>query len=67
MKTLGKVLKARRTMYGETHRSVEKATGVNYVTISQIETGANKNPSFKKIAALAKFLDFSLDDLAKHV
>ena len=54
-----------REVAGKSLRDLEKDTGISSSLLSQIETGRVKEPSFRKIAKIAKVLNISLDRLAK--
>lgn len=65
--SLGHIIRDRRREWNWTLRNLETDTGISNATISQIENGINKNPSFKKICKIAVALDLDLDELAKCV
>ncbi len=44
---------------------LSKITDVTYETIIKIESGANKNPTIKTLAKIAKALEVAVDDLIK--
>jgi transcriptional regulator with XRE-family HTH domain len=46
-----------------TQRVLSDRSGVNIQTISDIETGANKNPSWEKVAKLAHVLECDPQDI----
>ncbi len=65
--TLGERLKARRKELGLSQRALEDISNVSCPLICQIETGKNKNPTWKTMCNLSYALDLNLDDLAKYV
>lgn len=46
-----------------TQEQLEQMSGVNQTTISAIETGKNRNPSWETVAKLAKALAVTPDEL----
>lgn len=60
---IGKIIKECRTSQHLTQTEVAKQSGLSLSTVHGIESGENKEPSFKKIAAICKVLNLSLDEL----
>ncbi len=54
-------LKQMRGMRGLTQQEVADSTGIDAMTISRLERGANSR--FKTVAALCRFYHTSLDDV----
>ena len=46
-----------------TQHELSKMSGVSYSTLTKLETGIIKNPSFQVISKISKALDIKLDDL----
>lgn len=65
--TLGQRLKERRVALGWSQRQLEDISDVSCPLICQIETGKNKNPTWKTMCNLSYALDLSLDEFAKCV
>ena len=63
--TLGERLKKSRVKRGLTLNDVSVLTRVHETTISKIELGKSKTPTFETIVLLAKYYEIPLDDLAK--
>lgn len=55
-----------RTDRGITQRELSKMSGVSYSTLTKLETGVIKNPSFVVIYKITKALDMKLDDLIEN-
>lgn len=66
--TLGQKIKKLRKDKGLTQEQLAIHANVSYTTLTKVENGAIKNPSFEIVASLAKALEVSLDDLTvnKH-
>lgn len=60
---IGKKLQFARESMKLTTRQVQDGCGIDYVYISQIETGRIKNPSFAKVKTLAKFYGIKIEEL----
>ena len=54
-----------RECKGLTLRQLEKETGISNALLSQIERGEVKNPSFKTVIKISRFLGISLKRLAE--
>ena len=54
-----------RECKGMTLRELEKKTGISNALLSQMETGAVKNPSFRNIVKISDVLKISLKRLAR--
>jgi transcriptional regulator with XRE-family HTH domain len=63
---LGDQLRQARQAAGLTIAALAAQSGVRVATISEIETGVNKNPGIFTIIRLADVLQVSLDDLAER-
>jgi transcriptional regulator with XRE-family HTH domain len=63
--SLGQKIKALRKEKGLTQEQLAIKAGVSYTTLTKVENGAIKNPSFETVAAIAKGLEMSLDVLTK--
>lgn len=63
--TLGEALFLAREVKGKTLRQLERETGISNALISQIETGKVRDPSRRKVVALARALGLKLDRLAR--
>ncbi len=46
-----------------TQRELSKMSGVSYSTLTKLETGIIKNPSFQVIFKISKALEIKVDDL----
>lgn len=46
-----------------TQHELSKMSGVSYSTLTKLETGIIKNPSFQVISKISKALDVKVDDL----
>ncbi len=64
---IGKVIKRIRTKKGLSQSEVARRSGLSLSTVHGIECGDNKEPSFRKIAAICAVLDFSLDELQQRI
>jgi transcriptional regulator with XRE-family HTH domain len=66
--TLGQKIKQLRKDKSLTQERLAIQANVSYTTLTKVENGAIKNPSFEIVASLAKALEISLDDLTvnKH-
>lgn len=66
--TLGQKIKQLRKEKGLTQEQLAIQANISYTTLTKMENGAIKNPSFENVAAIAKVLEVSLDDLTinKH-
>lgn len=49
-----------------TQHELSKMSGVSYSTLTKLETGIIKNPSFQVISKISKALDIKLDDLMNN-
>ncbi len=61
--SLGQRIKILRKQRSLTQEGLAMQAGVSYTTLTKIENEAIKNPSFESIAAIAKGLSISLDEL----
>ena len=62
---VGKIIREYRISQKLSQTEVAKQSGLSLSTVHGIECGENKEPSFKKVAAICKILHFSLDKLAQ--
>lgn len=62
---VGELIAIAREYRGMSLRDLEKETGISNALLSQIETGHVREPSFRKIAKIAKALGLKLDRLAR--
>lgn len=62
-KLLGSVLGERRRILKLTQEQLSRESGVNYTTLTKIESGVIKNPSVEIVSKLARALNISLDTL----
>lgn len=60
-------LKALREKAGLTQEQLANASGVHQTTVSQLETGRNKNPAYSTVAALATALATTPDVVAASI
>lgn len=58
-------IKQAREEKGATQRELSNMSSVSYSTLTKLESGIIKNPSFIVIYKIAKALDLTLDDLIK--
>ena len=63
--SLGQCIKILRKQRSLTQEGLAVQSGVSYTTLTKIENEAIKNPSFESIAAIAKGLSISLDELTQ--
>ncbi|MBU0667960.1 helix-turn-helix domain-containing protein [Patescibacteria group bacterium] len=61
--TLGQRIKELRKQSCLTQEELAIRSGVSYTTLTKVENGGIKNPSFESVVAIAKGLSVSLDDL----
>ena len=64
---LGKLIKKLRKKMGLSQDDFARKADVPYTTLTKIETGVIKSPSFFTIAKIAVALDVSLDELYKNL
>lgn len=64
--SLGEKIKALRKQKGFTQEELAIKAGVAYTTLTKVENKAIKNPSFETVAAIAKGLEVSLDELTQN-
>ena len=64
--SLGQKIKALRKEKGLTQEQLAIKAEVSYTTLTKVETGAIKNPSFETVAAIAKGLEITLDTLTSE-
>lgn len=60
-----KIIKARSSR-NITQRELSEMSGVSYSTLTKLESGVIKSPSFDVIYKIAKALDIKLDDLIEN-
>jgi transcriptional regulator with XRE-family HTH domain len=65
MATIGENIKKLRTKQGLTQDDLVKKTGLKYSTFAKIEGGFVKKPGVQMIAAIAKALGVSMEDLMR--
>jgi len=58
-------IKKYRNKMGVSQDRLSKLADITYNTIIKIESGANKNPTIKTLAKIAKALRVGVDDLIK--
>ncbi|MEQ9618425.1 MAG: helix-turn-helix transcriptional regulator [Deltaproteobacteria bacterium] len=63
---LSKRIKQARTDREITQRELSKMSGVSYSTLTKLESGVIKNPSFEVIFRITKALDIRVDDLIEN-
>jgi transcriptional regulator with XRE-family HTH domain len=63
--TIGELIALSRELKRMSLRELADISGVDNASLSQIEHGHIKEPSFRKIVRIAAALDLSLDRLAK--
>ncbi len=56
-------LKNKREQRGITQRELSRMSGVSYSTLTKLESGIIKNPSFIIIYKITKALDLMLDEI----
>lgn len=61
--TLGKKIKELRKEKGLTQEELAIKSSVAYTTLTKVENDVIKNPSFETVAAIAKGLEVTLDQL----
>ena len=64
-KNVGEALREAREQAGLSLRDLSRLSGMSSGYLSQIETGARKDPGFKTVLRLAKAVGASMDDLAR--
>lgn len=64
--TLGQKIKQLRKAKELTQEQLAIQANVSYTTLTKVENEAIKNPSFEIVAAIAKALEVSLDDLTTN-
>lgn len=64
-KNVGEALRKAREQAGLSLRDLSRLSGMSSGYLSQIETGARKDPGFKTVLLLAKSIGVSMDDLAR--
>ncbi len=62
--SMGASIKYCREIKGLTQRQLADISGVKYSTITKIETGQIKDPSFKKVSDISKALGIGIDQLS---
>jgi transcriptional regulator with XRE-family HTH domain len=65
--SIAHILRQARTHRGLSLRDVEEISGVPNPTVSQVETGFIKNPSFEAVVRIARALGVKLSELAETV
>lgn len=65
MATIGENIKKLRIKQGLTQDDFVKKTGLKYSTFAKIEGGFVKKPGVQMVAAIAKALGVSIEDLIK--
>jgi len=65
MATIGENIKKLRKRQGLTQDDFVKKTGLKYSTFAKIEGGFVKKPGVQMVAAIAKALGVSIEDLMK--
>lgn len=65
MATIAENIKKLRIKQGLTQDDLVKKTGLKYSTLAKIEGGFVKKPGVQMVAAIAKALDVSIEDLMK--
>jgi len=63
--TIADNIKKYRNKMGVSQDRLSKLADITYNTIIKIESGANKNPTIKTLAKIAKALSVGVDDLIK--
>lgn len=63
-RTLGDVIRLARERAGLTQSELGKAAGISAAQISQIETGARRDPQFSTVSRIATVLGVPMDQLA---
>lgn len=61
--SLGKKIKELRKEKGLTQEELAIKSNVAYTTLTKVENDVIKNPSFETVAAIAKGLEITLDEL----
>ncbi len=62
---IGDNIKKRRTKMGLSQEDFAQKSGVKYTTLTKIESGVIKKPSFVLVAKIAKALNVSIEELLK--
>lgn len=65
--SLGQRIKELRKEKGLTQEELAIKAGVSYTTLTKVENEAIKNPSFETVAAIAKGLEVTLDELTQDL
>lgn len=65
--TLFEIIRNARLAAGLSGAELARQSGVGITTLSSIETGKSKNPTFEHMAKLAAVLGLSLDEIAERV
>lgn len=60
-------LRQLREQAGMTQDQLADATGLHQTTVSQLETGRNKNPEYRTVSAIAKALNTTADVVADAI
>ena len=63
--SIGENIGKRRTKLGLSQEDFAQKSDVKYTTLTKIETGVIKTPSFTIMAKIAKALDVSIEELLK--
>lgn len=64
--SLGKKIKELRKKKGLTQEELAIKGNVAYTTLTKVENDVIKNPSFETVAAIAKGLEVTLDELIQN-
>lgn len=59
-------IKKARDNRGITQKELSKMSGVSYSTLTKLESGVIKSPSFEVIIRITKALDIRLDELIEN-
>ena len=62
---IGENIKKRRTKLGLSQEDFAQKSGVQYTTLTKIESGVIKTPSVLMVEKIAKALGVSIEDLLK--
>lgn len=64
---LSEALKTVRENQNLTQKELSKMSGVSYSTLTKLETGVTKNPSFFLVVKICQALEISTDNLLKLI
>ena len=66
MSTIAQNIKLYRQKRKMTQKALAEKAGIDFFTLSKVETGATANPTIETIMKIAKALDISVNHLMKE-